>query len=82
MLSIGALPSILKISTTGLGKTENNFDSSTCVATYEEASPSTVDIATTLSGGSVSMTGTSTMPSEGVYGYPYIILGSSFNIIY
>jgi hypothetical protein len=63
----------------GTAKTENNFDSSSCVATYEESSPSTVDIAITLSGGSVSLTGASTMPSEGVYGYPYIILGSSFN---
>lgn len=63
----------------GTAKMENNFDASTCVTTYTDTAPSTVDIATTLSGGSVSLPGASAIPAEGVYAYPYIVLGSSFN---
>ena len=62
----------------GAAKTEEDFDASTCVATYTDSSPTTVDVATILTGGSISMPGTSSAPTEGSYSYPYIVLGSSF----
>ena len=62
----------------GTAKTEEDFDASTCVATYTDGSPTTVDVATILTGGTISMPGTSSAPAEGSYGYPYIVLGSSF----
>lgn len=62
----------------GAAKTDENFDASTCVVTYSDAAPATVDVATVLTGGTVSMPGTSSAPPEGSYGYPYIIMGSTF----
>jgi len=62
----------------GTAKTEEDFDASTCVVTYTDDSPTTVDVATILTGGTISMPGTSSAPAEGSYGYPYIVLGSSF----
>ena len=62
----------------GTAKTEEDFDASTCVATYTDETPTTVDVATIVTGGTISMPGTSSAPAEGSYGYPYIVLGSSF----
>ena len=62
----------------GTAKTDEDFDASTCVVTYSDAAPTTVDVATILTGGTVSMPGTSSAPAEGSYGYPYIIMGSTF----
>jgi hypothetical protein len=62
----------------GTAKTDEDFDASTCVVTYSDAAPTTVDVATILTGGTISMPGTSSAPTEGSYGFPYIIMGSTF----
>ena len=62
----------------GTAKTDEDFDASTCVVTYSDAAPTTVDVATILTGGTISMPGTSSAPAEGSYGFPYIIMGSTF----
>jgi hypothetical protein len=61
----------------GTAKTDEFFDSSTCTMTYVDASPSLIDIATSI-GGTLTLAGTNTPPASGTYAYPYIVLDQDF----
>ena len=63
----------------GAAKTGQTFDTASCVVTYSDAAPTSVDIAANI-GGNVGLTGTSFAPAVGVYAYPYIVMGSDFNV--
>ena len=63
----------------GASKVSASFDSSTCIVTYSDAAPTAVDIAASI-GSSTPLSGTSTPPTEGTYSYPYMIMGSSFDV--
>jgi hypothetical protein len=63
----------------GTAKTDEVFDSSTCTRTYFDASPSLIDIATSI-GGTLTLAGTSTPPASGSYTYPYIVLDQDFTV--
>ncbi len=61
----------------GTAKTDEVFDSSTCTMTNVDASPSLIDIATSI-GGTLTLAGTNTPPASGTYAYPYIVLDQDF----
>ena len=63
----------------GASKDGVTFDTSTCTITYADASPVAVDLVDGI-GGSLALTGTSTMPGPGTYGYPYLVMGPSFTV--
>lgn len=63
----------------GTSKVSTSFDSSTCVTTYTDTSPTAVDIAGNI-GGTTKLSGTSSPPTEGTYKYPYMIMGNSFDV--
>ena len=63
----------------GASKVSASFDSSTCIVTYSDAAPTAVDIAASI-GGSTALSGTSTPPTEGTYAYPYMVMGSGFDV--
>ena len=60
-------------------KTSEAIDKSSCVATYTDTSPSTVNIADVI-GGKLTLPGVSSAPTEGTYTYPYMIMGHAFTI--
>jgi len=55
------------------------FDNSTCTITYSDSAPNTVDLVDSI-GGTLGLTGISTMPPPGTYGYPYLVMGPSFTV--
>tara|TARA_E500000075_G_C6978513_1_gene315126 strand:- start:166 stop:1020 length:855 start_codon:yes stop_codon:yes gene_type:complete len=59
-------------------KLGSSFDRSSCVITYSDTNPNPVDVAQNISGAAVPLPGTSFAPSSGSYGFPYIIMSSSF----
>lgn len=61
----------------GAAKTDEVFDISTCTTTYVDASPSLIDIATSI-GGTLTLAGTNSPPASGTYTYPYIVLDQDF----
>ena len=63
----------------GASKNGVTFDASTCTVTYTDTSPSAVDIVDSI-GGTLALTGTSSMPGIGTYGYPYLVMGPSFTV--
>jgi hypothetical protein len=63
----------------GAAKTGQTFDTASCVVTYSDAAPTAVDIAANI-GGKVGLSGTSSAPAAGVYAYPYIVMGTTFNV--
>lgn len=60
-------------------KTEIDIDLSTCTKTYSDTSPVAVDIAAAI-GTTLLLTGTSTPPAEGTYGYPYIVIDKTLEV--
>jgi len=59
-----------------------SMDRSTCTTTFlatDQTNGSVVDIADVI-GGSIDLVGTSTRPSNGTYGFPYIILREKFTV--
>jgi len=63
----------------GTSKDGVTFDASTCTVTYTDTSPSAVDIVDAI-GGTLALTGTSSMPGIGTYGYPYLVMGPSLTV--
>jgi hypothetical protein len=63
----------------GTDKQGITFDNSTCTITYSDSAPNTVDLVDSI-GGSLALTGISTMPPPGTYGYPYLVMGPSFTV--
>ena len=63
----------------GASKNGVTFDASTCTVIYTDTSPSAVDIVDSI-GGTLALTGTSSMPGIGTYGYPYLVMGTSFTV--
>jgi len=61
----------------GTNRLNPTFNTAACKIVYTDASPAVVDIVDTI-GGSLKLGGTSTMPPNGVYKYPYMVMNNSF----
>tara|TARA_B110000483_G_C18013980_1_gene472294 strand:+ start:18 stop:863 length:846 start_codon:yes stop_codon:yes gene_type:complete len=64
----------------GAAQTGTTFDRTSCVTTYADAAPVTVDVAASLGGAPISLTGTSTPPAENTYTHAYMMMGDTFTV--
>ena len=54
------------------------FDRTNCVTTYLDGAPAQVDIASSLGGAPIALTGTSSAPAENTYSHAYMIMDDTF----
>ena len=59
-------------------KTGTTFNRDSCVTTYVDAAPATIDIAALIGGTPQPLAGTSTPPAEGTYPHAFIIMDDTF----
>lgn len=64
----------------GAAQTGTTFDRTSCVTTYADAAPAVVDIAASLGGAPIPLTGTSTPPAENTYTHAYMIMDDTFTV--